>query len=149
VLAGVLWQSWGPVVLAAVTIAGGAVLTAVFKAVLGRPRPPLGAWLPRTATRSRPPAARLGSWAARVATWAAAVALAALVGISRVYLGVRWTTDVLGGRAFGACWLAVVITGWITLTRHLTAGRLPSHARHRPLPARADRERSAGDGNGG
>jgi membrane-associated phospholipid phosphatase len=43
---------------------------------------------------------------------ATAPALTAIVGISRIYLGVHWTTDVLGGWAFGACWAAVVITGW-------------------------------------
>jgi undecaprenyl-diphosphatase len=40
------------------------------------------------------------------------VALTAIVGISHIYLGVHWTTDVLGGRAFGACWATAVITGW-------------------------------------
>lgn len=48
-------------------------------------------------------------------------------GGAHAQLGVHWMTDVLGGWAFGACWLAVVITGWITLTRHLAAGRLPVH----------------------
>lgn len=44
-----------------------------------------------------------------------AIALTLTVGISRVYLGVHWPTDVLGGWAVGACWALLwwVITIWL------------------------------------
>jgi membrane-associated phospholipid phosphatase len=115
--------------VSAVTVAGSAVLIVEFKQALGRPRPPLAGAVAAADGYAFPSAhaavaaaafgvlaylcaAGLRSWAGRVAIWATAAVLAAAVGISRVYLGVHWTTDVLGGWAFGACWAAVVITGW-------------------------------------
>ena len=47
----------------------------------------------------------LGRWAVGAGTILAGVAaLTVLVGISRVYLGVHWPTDVLAGWAAGAVW---------------------------------------------
>ena len=41
--------------------------------------------------------------------WGGAAVLTLAVGASRVYLGAHWLTDVLGGYALGATWLAAVI----------------------------------------
>ncbi|MDX6424392.1 MAG: hypothetical protein QOI67_1863 [Gaiellaceae bacterium] len=45
----------------------------------------------------------------RVALVAAAVCLIALVGFSRLYLGVHYLSDVLGGFALGATWLSLCL----------------------------------------
>ena len=116
----------GAVLVLAVTVAGIAGLTVAFKAALGRSPPPLAQAvaaadgygfrpdvlrrLPRCA--ASPPGChrRMRSWPGRVAVWAAGAMLAALVGISRVYLGVRWTTEVLGN-GISILGITVVFTG--------------------------------------
>ncbi len=124
-LLGATRRSWFPVLIVGVTLAGSGGLTLVLKAALSRPRPPLRDALAPADGYAFPSAhaataaaafgvlaylvaIRLRRWKAQVAVWACAAMLTALVGISRVYLGVHWTTDVLGGWAFGLLWLTVV-----------------------------------------
>ncbi len=44
----------------------------------------------------------------RLAVWALAMLITGLIGLSRIYLGVHYPTDVLGGYAVAIAWLAIV-----------------------------------------
>jgi membrane-associated phospholipid phosphatase len=58
----------------------------------------------------------LAAWSSRRWAWAAALVLALLIGISRIYLGVHFPTDVLAG------WLAGALVLWAFLAWFESAG---------------------------
>jgi len=140
-----LWRQWSPVVLVAATAAGSLVLTIAGKELLGRARPAFSDAVPPYELSPSFPSGhslnaaaiagtvaylvvrRLHSARARGATVALAGAFAVTIGLTRVYLGHHWTTDVLFGWALGAAWLAVVVIAhrvFLTLHHHgASAGR--------------------------
>lgn len=108
-------------------VAGGSFLTAVLKNRFGRVRPPASsALIDLPSSFSFPSGHAMASLSLAVigcylalrsgmrpaAKWAVVAALvlwAALVGVSRVYLGVHWPSDVVASWLLGGAWLALVI----------------------------------------
>ncbi len=104
-----------------ITMAGSAAFGQGLKALLARPRPDLFAWLTTATSWSFPSghtltAVVLGGLVAglvgrrrrgwrRVALWAAAAVWTALVGLSRIYLGVHYPSDVVASVVIGGLWL--------------------------------------------
>lgn len=123
-----------------IAFGGAIVLYQTFKAIFGRARPPVSQMLTHASGYAYPSghatqaitiwgllavlAATDPRWRAwRVPIFVAAGTVVALVGVSRVYLGVHWLTDVIAGYALGATWLALLLA----LTR--ATGTLPARAR--------------------
>jgi undecaprenyl-diphosphatase len=132
IAAAVLWRmtrSRRPVVLLLVAMAGAAVLTYGVKLLVERPRPGVTYVLGAVDTSySFPSGHTLNSavffltlagllWMLRaglvwrIAGTAVAVLLSVGIGLSRLYLGYHWATDVLAGWLLAATWLSLVATG--------------------------------------
>lgn len=111
----------GAALLVLASVGGGAVLSSLLKLGIDRPRPDLVAHLVEVNTASFPSGhatlaavtyLTLGALLSRVEArrsakiYALTVALTLtfLIGISRVYLGVHWPTDVLAGWCVGSAW---------------------------------------------
>jgi membrane-associated phospholipid phosphatase len=118
--------SWTPLLVLGVALGGGMVLADVVKSLVARPRPAMAAVVVRGEGFAFPSghatyaiavygalayltAGWVRTWSAKVAAWTLALTVVLLVGFSRVYLGSHWATDVLGGYALGAVWLAAVL----------------------------------------
>jgi membrane-associated phospholipid phosphatase len=67
-------------------------------------------------------AATTPRWGRKVTWWTVAALLAGLVGLSRLYLGAHWLTDVLGALALGAAWLFALLAATRTVDALRAAG---------------------------
>ncbi len=123
---GVRRRRWAPLAFLAIAQLGSIILYNAVKALVARPRPMIGEVVASATGYAFPSAhatqaaAVWGALAvlamttlpdrrARRAVAAAAAALVLLIGVSRLYLGVHWATDVVGGWALGAVWLAGLV----------------------------------------
>ena len=122
------WKTWTPLLLMVCAAAGSLLMTVAGKDLIGRDRPPLADAIPPYEYSASFPSGHslnsvvmagmaayliilhLHTRRAKMLTLAVAVLFAAAVGLSRVYLGHHWFTDVLVAWTLGLAWLAVVIT---------------------------------------
>jgi undecaprenyl-diphosphatase len=110
-------------------LVGAGVLDELLKQIIRRPRPSYAAALLHGYSFSFPSGHAMASlvtygmlayilavfwakrWRLRVVIVTAAALLILAIGISRLYLGVHYFSDVVGGYAAGALWLSACITG--------------------------------------
>lgn len=118
------------------SVLGGALLNTGLKMGFDRPRPDLVPHEARTFTASFPSGHAMmaavtflviGALLARVQprrrlrvfVMGVAVVLAMLVGLTRVYLGVHWPSDVVAGWTVGSAWALIC---WLVLSRYEPRG---------------------------
>ncbi|HVT61156.1 MAG TPA: phosphatase PAP2 family protein [Thermoanaerobaculia bacterium] len=135
VAAGLLLRKHGAsAVFVVVAAVGGALLNLALKMIFERVRPPAAAAIAVAKGYSFPSGHAMGSfvvlgsiayvvlrqtfrWKGKSALLAMLVTAILLVGLSRVYLGVHWISDIAGGWSAGAVWLATATVAFETLLR--------------------------------
>jgi undecaprenyl-diphosphatase len=136
--AGLVWmirrRTVRPLLLLLAALIGASLLSTTIKRLVGRSRPPIETMLVHAHGFSFPSghatestavygmlavlvARELRSRAQRILLWATTVVLLLLIGLSRIYLGVHWLTDVLFGYVVGATWVVAVLAVDRTLNR--------------------------------
>jgi len=123
---------------------GSAILTPSFKAMFARPRPPIEVVTPITNpdsfsfpsghalsamvfyTSLALIAAQLGRPRLKRALIALAFVMVPLMGITRVYLGVHYPSDVIGGWTLGSAWVWLAYLGYLSRAQNAPARLNPS-----------------------
>ena len=114
-------RRWREAAFAAIATGGSGLLNVVTKQLFARPRPDLWESISPHSTYSFPSGHAMGSmtlaivlvllaWPTRARWWvvAAMAVFVPLVGLSRVYLGVHYPSDILAGWAAAAIWVVGV-----------------------------------------
>jgi undecaprenyl-diphosphatase len=121
---------FGPALFVALSVTLGTLVGHLLKLAYERPRPDIVDHLVTTHTASFPSGhatmsavvyltlaalimRMLESWWLRAYVLGVAVVLTVMVGMSRIYLGVHWPSDVLAGWALGAAWASLA---WLVVT---------------------------------
>jgi len=127
-------RDWRPAASMAAALVGANVIYRAAKSWVGRPRPPGSFHLIGVSGFSFPSGhatVAVACWGlaalllgagrpirVKLALWTAAVVIIGLVGLSRIYLGAHWWTDVVAGFALGGFWLCLL---GLLLLRHQAA----------------------------
>lgn len=146
-----LWRrrDWPSAVVVLASLGGVLVGKSIVKSLVDRPRPPSGTWLSNATGPGYPSGHAMQALAVfgalalvlsvarsrrlQAALWTGALLIALVVGWSRIYLGVHWLTDVLGGFAFAGAWLALLAAGLAAIRSRAERARTEPY---RPDPGR-------------
>jgi undecaprenyl-diphosphatase len=133
-----------------VTAVGGGILNTALKMLFARARPDVASAIAVARSYSFPSGHAMISfitcgalsyivlrqkwpWVLKSAALAVALTIVVLVGVSRVYLGVHWASDIAGGWSAGIVWVAAAVVAFEMLLRLRQRRRGAA-----PAPATAD-----------